>query len=99
MDHSRDGSLDDGSPTWTVRDGNLGRWDGVGLDGSAGSVHYAVARRPAPKVLSYTDLGRRLGRAYACRRPAAAADIRLTGNMDKFIWSFPTTQSTPEKAW
>jgi CopA family copper-resistance protein len=39
------------------------------------------------KVLSYTDL-RRVDRGYALRPPDRTIDIRLTGNMEKFIWSF-----------
>ena len=58
------------------------------FDGSAGLVHVPPVAAPAgAKVLSYADL-ERLDRAYALPPPGRTVDIRLTGNMDKFIWSF-----------
>lgn len=39
------------------------------------------------KVLSYTDL-RRADRSDRLRPPDRTIDIRLTGNMEKFFWSF-----------
>lgn len=39
------------------------------------------------KVLGYRDL-KRLDRRYALPEPTRTIDMRLTGNMEKFIWSF-----------
>lgn len=39
------------------------------------------------RVLSYLDL-KRLDRGYALPPPGRTVDVRLTGNMEKFIWSF-----------
>jgi FtsP/CotA-like multicopper oxidase with cupredoxin domain len=39
------------------------------------------------KVLGYRDL-KRVDRRYALPEPSRTIDMRLTGNMDKFIWSF-----------
>lgn len=53
-----------------------------------GLAHVPPVDAPAgAKVLSYTDL-RRLDRSYALKPPDRTIDIRLTGNMEKFIWSF-----------
>jgi FtsP/CotA-like multicopper oxidase with cupredoxin domain len=55
---------------------------------TSGLVHVPPVAAPAgAKVLSYTDL-RRLDRSYALNPPDRTIDIRLTGNMEKFIWSF-----------
>ena len=55
---------------------------------TSGLVHVPPVDAPAgAKVLSYTDL-RRLDRSYALNPPDRTIDIRLTGNMEKFIWSF-----------
>ena len=39
------------------------------------------------KVLGYADL-KRLDRSYALNPPARTIELRLTGNMEKFFWSF-----------
>ncbi len=55
---------------------------------TSGLVHVPPVDAPAgAKVLSYTDL-KRLDRGYALNPPDRTIDIRLTGNMEKFIWSF-----------
>ena len=55
---------------------------------TSGLVHVPPVDAPAgAKVLSYTDL-KRLDRSYALNPPDRTIDIRLTGNMEKFIWSF-----------
>lgn len=42
---------------------------------------------PGSKVLSYADLKRR-DRAYPLPEPGRTIEMRLTGNMEKYIWSF-----------
>ncbi len=55
---------------------------------TSGLVHVPPVDAPAgTKVLSYADL-RRLDRSYALKPPDRTIEIRLTGNMEKFIWSF-----------
>ena len=55
---------------------------------AAGLVHVPPVAAPAgTKVLSYADL-ERLDRSYALAPPSRTVEIGLTGNMDKFIWSF-----------
>jgi CopA family copper-resistance protein len=54
----------------------------------SGLVHVPpVDAPPGSKVLSYTDL-KRAARSYRLRPPDRTIDIRLTGNMEKFFWSF-----------
>ncbi|WP_428686200.1 copper resistance system multicopper oxidase [Reyranella sp.] len=54
----------------------------------SGLVHVPPVDAPAgSKVLSYTDL-RRIDRSYRLRPADRTIDIRLTGNMEKFFWSF-----------
>lgn len=54
----------------------------------SGLVHVPpVDAPPGSKVLSYTDL-KRADRSYRLRPPDRTIDIRLTGNMEKFFWSF-----------
>ena len=55
---------------------------------TSGLAHVPPVDAPAgTKVLSYADL-RRLDRSYALKPVDRTVDIRLTGNMEKFIWSF-----------
>jgi FtsP/CotA-like multicopper oxidase with cupredoxin domain len=42
---------------------------------------------PGERVLGYGDL-RRLDRRYRLAEPTRTLEVRLTGNMEKFIWSF-----------
>lgn len=42
---------------------------------------------PGSKVLSYADLKRR-DRGYPLPEPGRTIEMRLTGNMEKYIWSF-----------
>jgi FtsP/CotA-like multicopper oxidase with cupredoxin domain len=42
---------------------------------------------PGSKVLSYADLKRR-DRTYPLPEPGRTIEMRLTGNMEKYIWSF-----------
>ncbi len=64
---------------------------GHGVSASAdlsGLVHVPPVGAPAgSKVLSYADL-RRADRSYRLRPPDRTIDMRLTGNMEKFFWSF-----------
>jgi len=54
----------------------------------SGLVHVPPVDAPAgTKILNYTDL-KRLDRSYPLNRPDRTIDIRLTGNMENFIWSF-----------
>ncbi|WP_425068220.1 copper resistance system multicopper oxidase [Reyranella sp.] len=54
----------------------------------SGLVHVPPVDAPAgSKVLSYADL-RRVDRSYRLRPPDRTIDIRLTGNMEKYFWSF-----------
>jgi FtsP/CotA-like multicopper oxidase with cupredoxin domain len=54
----------------------------------SGLVHVPPVDAPAgTKVLGYADL-KRLDRRYALSPPDRTVEIRLTGNMEKFIWSF-----------
>ena len=54
----------------------------------SGLVHVPPVDAPAgSRVLSYADL-RRADRSYRLRPPDRTIDIRLTGNMEKFFWSF-----------
>ncbi len=46
-----------------------------------------VGAAAGERVLSYLDL-KRLDRAYTLVEPTRTIDMRLTGNMEKFIWSF-----------
>ena len=55
---------------------------------TSGLVHVPPVDAPAgTKVLAYADL-KRLDRAYALSPPGRTIEIRLTGNMERFIWSF-----------
>ncbi|WP_395714887.1 copper resistance system multicopper oxidase [Reyranella sp.] len=83
MDHSQmDHSKMDHS---TMKPATVGQ---ASSDTLAGLVHVPpVAALPGTKVLSYADL-ERLGRGYALPPPSRTVEVRLTGNMDKFIWSF-----------
>jgi FtsP/CotA-like multicopper oxidase with cupredoxin domain len=55
---------------------------------TSGLVHVPPVDAPAGmKVLAYADL-KRLDRTYALGAPDRTVEIRLTGNMEKFIWSF-----------
>lgn len=55
---------------------------------TSGLVHVPPVDAPAgTKVLGYADL-KRLDRSYALSPPDRTVEIRLTGNMEKFIWSF-----------
>jgi L-ascorbate oxidase len=55
---------------------------------TSGLVHVPPVDAPAgTKVLAYADL-KRLDRTYALSAPDRTVEIRLTGNMEKFIWSF-----------
>ena len=49
------------------------------------------------KVLGYADL-KRLDRSYALGPPDRTIEIRLTGNMEKFIWSFDDRKYSEEPA-
>ena len=55
---------------------------------TSGLVHVPPVDAPAgTKVLAYADL-KRLDRGYALSPPARTIEIRLTGNMDRYYWSF-----------
>jgi L-ascorbate oxidase len=55
---------------------------------TSGLVHVPPVDAPAGmKVLAYADL-KRLDRTYGLGAPDRTVEIRLTGNMEKFIWSF-----------
>ena len=54
----------------------------------AAFVHVPPLDAPAgAKVLGYADL-KRLDRGYALNAPDRTIELRLTGNMEKFFWSF-----------
>ena len=54
----------------------------------SGLVHVPPLDAPAgAKVLGYADL-KRLDRSYVLNPPDRTVELRLTGNMDKFFWSF-----------
>jgi L-ascorbate oxidase len=54
----------------------------------AAFVHVPPLDAPAgAKVLGYADL-KRLDRSYVLDPPARTIELRLTGNMEKFFWSF-----------
>ena len=75
---------------WTIRRWTMPRWatPPAAAPDTSGLVHVPPVDAPAgAKVLSYTDL-KRLDRSYALNPPDRTIDIRLTGNMEKFIWSF-----------
>ena len=46
-----------------------------------------VAAAEGERVLNYRDL-KRLDRSYALAEPDRVIEMRLTGNMEKFFWSF-----------
>ncbi|HTG19465.1 MAG TPA: copper resistance system multicopper oxidase [Reyranella sp.] len=55
---------------------------------TSGLVHVPPVDAPAgTKVLAYADL-KRLDRAYTLAPPARTIELRLTGNMDRYYWSF-----------
>jgi FtsP/CotA-like multicopper oxidase with cupredoxin domain len=55
---------------------------------TSGLVHVPPVDAPAGmKVLAYADL-KRLDRGYVLGPPARTIEIRLTGNMDRYYWSF-----------
>ncbi|MCX7362637.1 MAG: multicopper oxidase domain-containing protein [Alphaproteobacteria bacterium] len=57
-------------------------------DNADGLVHAPpVNASPGERVLGYRDL-RRLDRTYPLKSPDRTIELRLTGNMDKFFWSF-----------
>ena len=47
----------------------------------------AGKREEGERVLNYRDL-KRLDRSYALAEPDRVIEMRLTGNMEKFFWSF-----------
>ncbi|MEI7873886.1 MAG: copper resistance system multicopper oxidase [Alphaproteobacteria bacterium] len=54
----------------------------------SGLVHVPPLDAPAgTRVLGYADL-KRLDRGYALNPPGRTIELRLTGNMEKFFWSF-----------
>lgn len=54
----------------------------------SGLVHVPPLDAPAgARVLGYADL-KRLDRSYALNPPDRTVELRLTGNMDRFFWSF-----------
>ncbi|WP_428668796.1 copper resistance system multicopper oxidase [Reyranella sp.] len=54
----------------------------------SGLVHVPpLAATAGEKVLGYRDL-KRLDKRYRLPEPTRTIDMRLTGNMEKFIWSF-----------
>jgi L-ascorbate oxidase len=54
----------------------------------SGLVHAPpVAAAAGERVLNYRDL-KRLDRSYALAEPDRVIEMRLTGNMEKFFWSF-----------
>src|SRR5678816_3093915 len=54
----------------------------------SGLVHVPpLATTAGEKVLGYRDL-KRLDKRYRLPEPARPIDMRLTGDMEKFIWSF-----------
>jgi L-ascorbate oxidase len=72
----------------------------MGHGGQGGMDHAAMGHDPSglvhvppldaaagETVLGYRDL-KRLDRRYALPEPTRTIDMRLTGNMEKFIWSF-----------
>jgi len=74
----------------------------MGMDMSAmdmsGMDHSKMEQSPFPlvppvdapsgsRVLSYADL-KRLDRSYALPEPSRTIELRLTGNMERYIWSF-----------
>ena len=55
---------------------------------TSGLVHVPpVAAAEGERVLNYRDL-KRLDRSYALAEPDRVIEMRLTGNMEKFFWSF-----------
>lgn len=57
-------------------------------DNADGLVHAPpVNAPPGELVLGYRDL-RRLDRTYPLKAPDRTIELRLTGNMEKFFWSF-----------
>lgn len=55
---------------------------------TSGLVHAPpVNAPPGSRVLSYLDL-KRLDRTYPLNPPGRTIEMRLTGNMEKFFWSF-----------
>jgi len=54
----------------------------------SGLVHAPpVDAAAGERVLNYQDL-KRLDRSYALAEPSRVIEMRLTGNMEKFFWSF-----------
>jgi len=69
----------------------------MGHDTSA-LVHVPPVDAPAGvRVLGYADL-KRLDRTYALEPPGRTVEIRLTGNMEKFIWSFDDRKYSEDPA-
>ncbi|MFI5002127.1 MAG: copper resistance system multicopper oxidase, partial [Reyranellales bacterium] len=56
-----------------------------------------VNAAPGERVLSYRDL-KRLDRSYPLAKPDRTLELRLTGNMDKFIWSIDGKKYSEEPA-
>ena len=76
-----------GGPDHAKSDGAKTDHAAMGHD-TSGLVHVPPVDAPAgTKVLAYADL-KRLDRAYALSPPGRTVEIRLTGNMERFIWSF-----------
>lgn len=55
---------------------------------TSGLIHAPpVSAAAGERVLTYRDL-KRLDRSYALAEPGRVIEMRLTGNMEKFFWSF-----------
>ena len=68
----------------------------MGPPDTSGLVHVPPVDAPrGTRVLSYLDL-KRLDRSYSLNPPSRTIEIRLTGNMEKFIWSFDDKKYSEE---
>ena len=87
MGHGMAGHPGHGGGASTGHGGHAGHGGQANPD-IAGIVHVPPVDAPAgTRVLSYLDL-ERLDRGYRLAPPDRTVELRLTGNMEKFIWSF-----------
>jgi FtsP/CotA-like multicopper oxidase with cupredoxin domain len=88
MGHGAAGHSGHGGGAPAAQAGHGGHAGHAAASDTSGIVHVPPVDAPAgTRVLSYLDL-ERVDRSYRLAPPGRTIELRLTGNMEKFIWSF-----------